>query len=115
MCCSFQLAAVAFLTANGAVQAAGPFPGDAVGMVLVAVVVMMAAPAGQPLECGSGGLPVAATAGRLPTGFGAQQPVDLVLIRRHRRLRLAVAAAKRGLAAGSATALPTGPVGRLAG
>jgi hypothetical protein len=48
-------------------------------MGLVAVVAV-AAPAGQPLKGGLGGLPVAAAAGRLPAGLGAQQPVGVDLV-----------------------------------
>jgi hypothetical protein len=102
------------LAANGAVAAAawavavGP-----VGMGLVAVV---AAPAGQALEGGLGGLPVAAAAGRLPAGLGAQQPVDLVpLATGYRRPLPAVASAISVLAAAELLRLPAGPIGRLGG
>jgi uncharacterized protein (TIGR02679 family) len=46
----------------------------AVQMPLVAVVAV-AAPAGQVLQRGPGGLPVAAAAGAVAPGFGAQQPL----------------------------------------
>jgi hypothetical protein len=84
------LAAIAFRTTNNPVEAAaGPVAVGPVGMELVAVgavavglvaVVVGAAPAGQPLERGPGGLPVAAPARRLPARVGAEQPlrVDLV-------------------------------------
>src|SRR4029453_19017511 len=64
-----QLAAVAFLAAEGA---AGSF---AVRMPLVAVVAV-AAPAGQVLQHGPGDAPVAAPAGGVAAGFGAQQPAQ---------------------------------------
>jgi hypothetical protein len=62
--------------------------------VVTVAVVAVAAPAGQALEGGLGGLPVAAAAGRLPAGLGAQQPVDLVpLATGYRRPLPAVASA----------------------
>jgi hypothetical protein len=79
---------------------------------------MVAAPAGQPLEGGLGGLPVAAAAGRLAARVGAQQPlrVDLVPLAGHQRRRLLpVASAMGALAAAVAPGLPAGPVGRLTG
>jgi hypothetical protein len=67
-----QLAAVAFLAVTGAVQAtAGWLAADVVKMRL-ATVVAVAAPAGQALERGLGGLPVAAAAWRRPARLGAQ-------------------------------------------
>jgi hypothetical protein len=43
--------------------------------VAVVAMVAVAAPAGQPLEGGLGGLPVASPAGRLPARLGAQPPL----------------------------------------
>jgi hypothetical protein len=68
------------------------------------------APAGQALEGGLGGLPVAAAAGRLPAGLGAQQLVDLVpLATGYRRPLPAVASAMGVLAAASCFGCPRVP------
>jgi hypothetical protein len=96
MCCSLQLAAVAFLAATGAVQAtAGWLAADAVKLLIT--VVAVAAPAGQALERGLGGLPVAAAARRLPARLGAQQPLRINRvppIGRHHQPSPAVASAR---------------------
>ena len=78
-------------------------------MGLVAVVAV-ATPAGQALEGGLGGLPVAAAAGRLPAGLGAQQPlrVDLVPLTGHHRRPLPAVASAMGALAAAVTARAAG-------
>src|SRR5215207_10338112 len=117
MCCSLLpagLAAVTFLAATGAVQTV---PGSLlVGTVGKGLVVAVTAPAAQALERGLGGLPVAAMAGRLPAGLGAQQPlrVGLVLPVGQPYRRPSTAASAMGVFR-EAAALPQlgGPIGRL--
>jgi hypothetical protein len=107
---------MAFLAADGAVEAAGPVAVGAVGMGLVAVGAV--ATPGEALEGGLGGLPVAAAVGGLPAGLGAQQPlrVDLVALAGHHRRRLpAVASAMGAVEAAVAPGRPVGPIGRLGG
>jgi len=81
-------------------------------MPLVAV----AAPAGQVLQGGPGGVPVAPAAGRLPAGFGAQQPVrvdPVPPVGRHGRSPPEVASvgALASAAAPPLLACPVGPFG----
>ena len=103
--------AVAKVAANGAAGSV------AVGRPLVAMIAV-ATPAGQVLQGGSGGVPVAAPAGGLPAGFGAQQPLRVELmapVGRHGRPPSAVAWLVDALASAAAPELPIGPVGRLGG
>jgi hypothetical protein len=88
----------------------------AVGMGLVPVVAV-AAPPGQALERGLGGLPVAAAAGGLPAGVSAQQPlrVDLVPpVARHDQ-QPAVTLMMDTLAAAAPLPLLATSISRLAG
>jgi hypothetical protein len=55
-----------------AVEATGGSVAVRLPLVAVVAVVAVAVPAGQALERGPGCLPVAAAAGRLPLGLGAQ-------------------------------------------
>ena len=105
---------MAEVAANGA---AGPI---AVRRPLVPVVPVaaVAGPAGQVLQGGPGDLPVASPTGRLPAGFGAQQPLRVELmapVGRHGRPPSAVAWLVNALASAAAPELPIGPLGRLGG
>jgi hypothetical protein len=114
-----RLAAVAIAAGDLAVEAAAE-------LVAVVAVIAVAAPASQALERAPGRLPVAAAAGRLPAGLGAQQPLGIDRVPpagRHGRSPLVVAApidaddaatAARLLAA-AAGLLYGGPRGRRSG
>jgi hypothetical protein len=85
------------------------------GLVAVGAV---AAPAGEALEGGLGGLPVAAATGRLPAGLGAQQPlrVNLVRLAGHQSRPPPAAAATMGaLVEALRPGLPADPIGRTGG
>jgi hypothetical protein len=82
-------------------------------MALVAVVVAL----GQALEGGTGGVPVAAAAGGVAAGFGAQQPARVGPVATLRKLgrRLPVGPLLVALAAAAAPVHPAGPAGLVGG